>query len=249
MITDSLKNLESKLSSLSELKIIWLMGQYREKSSNIDLLLGFSHGEKNLFLKKVIDILEIFFIGQFHLCDDAIIVSLVDGLKGGIAVCSLHALEQSLLSWNSGINLEGEHRVWATVLWLPEALCGDLATAKVLYDPYEINQSFQTYVTPYPESLRSSLIKICEEEIKIKISTIDASNLDYFDNVLKIRDIIIALIRLSFAKSKIYFRGFKNIEEQSQKLDLQSSYFYSLAQGLSSQYDVEQTIKKVSQIV
>jgi hypothetical protein len=244
-------NLASDLShvlrELRGMKVLLCVGLERDSSKgSLDLLAGCDDGRietyspliKSLFEKRWPK-------GNFFVCDDCVRFDLQTG-TGGIAVCDSFKLVRQVEEWIEGKNLGGQHRPWATGYWLPEALCGDLATAETLYDVTDISTQLRELLVPYPLSLSKNIIELCNEEIKQKLDTLEKLHEDaIIEYQLCLSDITGSMVRLAFAHSHKYFRGFRSLAQQAKQLDSSSRNIYDLALELSTRKKVRSTIRKI----
>ena len=184
------------------------------------------------------------------MCDDSVRFETLMG-TGGVAVCDSSKLVRLIDDWIEGRNLDGQHRPWATGYWIPEALCGDLATAETLHDATGIGVQIRKLVAPYPDSLSKNIIKWCSEEIRQKLSLLerligDEQSIEFG---LCLSDITASMVRLAFARSRKYLRGFRSLDEQTKLLESSDYPVYQLALELSQRERVEDTIGKIRRLL
>jgi len=240
------------LHDLPGLEMILRVGLGRNLTKGkIDLLAGFNGGDIYKYTAPVKTLLkDCWPSGNFSLCDDSIRLAL-PAISGGIAICDSTLLVRQIKEWFEGRNLGGQHRSWAIGYWLPEVLCGDLATAEILYDAMGICIQIKELVVPYPASLSGFIIDLCIEEIKQKIQML--KGLLEKDNPIElglcISDLTASMVRLAFARSRIYFRGFKSLGEQIKLLRSSDLPMYELALKLSKRKRVRNIIGKVEKLL
>jgi len=217
----------------------------------IDLLAGCNGGDIYKYASPVKSLLKDRWpTGNFFVCDDSVRFDLTTG-TGGIAICNSTLLVRQIEEWVEGRNLGGQHRSWAIGYWLPEAMCGDFATAKILYDAKEICIRIKKLVVPYPVSLSCFIIDLCVDEIKQKIQMLERilekdSPIEF---KLCIFDITASMVRLAFARSRRYFRGFKSLGEQAKFLRSFDLPIYELATELSKRKRVSNLIGKIEKLL
>lgn len=184
------------------------------------------------------------------ICDDSIRFDLSAG-KGGVAICDSTSLVRQLKEWTQGKNLGGQHRPWAVGYWLPEALCGDLATAKVLYDAEGIGVQIRKLVVPYSTALSQAIVAWCVDEIRQKLKK--AKRLLEQDAPIELglflSDLAASMVRLAFARSRIYLRGFGSLGEQAKILRSSDMLIYELALKLSKRDRVKNLMGKIEELL
>lgn len=236
MNNKTVSELQGILSRLHRLNFILWVGLERgqENENKIDLLTGYSEGNTERHLSQIITLLEIQWPdANLSISDDAVRFDL--GISsGGIAVCDSTKLVEQINKWIDGKNLAGQHRPWAVGYWLPEALCGDLATAEVLYDTEKAYSGIKNLVVPYPERLSQAIVATCVNEVRQKSDTLGC--LSQKDKTIEfsfcLSDISTAVIRLAFARSRCYLRGFHSLARQATFLRPPDSALYELASRL-----------------
>jgi len=188
--------------------------------------------------------------GNFSVCDDSVRFNL-STISGGIAICDPTLLARQIKEWTEGKNLGGQHRSWAIGYWLPEALCGDLATAEILYDATGICAQIRELIVPYPASLSHAIIDLCVDEIRQKIRILE--RLSEKDNPIElglcISDLAASMMRFAFARSRRYFRGFKSLDEQARFLRSSDMPIYELALKLSKRKRTGNLIGEIKELV
>ncbi|QQS22552.1 hypothetical protein IPM19_02875 [bacterium] len=146
--------------------------------------------------------------------------------------------------------LGGQHRSWATGYWLPEALCGDLATAETLYDKTGINDKLKKLLVPYPASLSKFISELCIDEIRQKQSTFKMLHENAtIERQLCLSDISASLVRLAFARSHQYLRGFRSLEKQAKLLEFSDLPIYGLALEISKGTRVKSMMKRIEELL
>jgi hypothetical protein len=181
------------------------------------------------------------------LCDDSIRFKLKK-MSGGIAIYNQSKLNKQFANWLSGIDLEGQRRPWAVGYWIPEALFGDIVNAKIIFDNSANTYKLNEYLNPYPTVLSKKITNFCINEINCKIKTLERVNTP-LEKSFCFNDISSILIRLAFAKSKIYLRGFVNLEEQAQYLSPIDKSIYQLATEILQNKDIEYLVNNINKIV
>jgi hypothetical protein len=240
--------LTQALQNFKKLEFLFQVGLKRNSpKEKIDILAGFNNGSIDTYAPLVKNLLKDYWpSGCFSECDDSIRFDLPEG-KGGIAICDSALLLVQIKKWIEGKELMGQQRSWAIGYWLPEAMLGDLTAAKVLYDKKNIFSQIKELTFSYPDSLSRSISLLCIDEIKQKIPLIyklQESSPVEFD--LCLSNIISSLIRLSFAQSHQYLRGFKSLADQVQSLRSSDLLFYELAIALSKKKRIKSLIKKIN---
>lgn len=237
------------LKGIPGVRGIWLVGLERgDRGGVFDLLMACDGGIEKYAAPIIDKLRNAWPHGTFSCCDDSVRLSAYD-VSGGVAVCDTCELKRRLSAWVSGSELNGEHRSWAAGYWVPEALCGDLATAVPLYDPDNIHEWWGSLLVPYPKSLSVSLCGFCADEIdQKKKALVKLDDNQVIETNLIISDIASALIRFAFARSGIYLRGFKNIRDQSNNLSFRDKDLILSAERISMTSFVDDKEKLVSEI-
>jgi len=231
-------DLRNILLRLHRFDLVLRVGLERERNdeSKIDLLVGYGEEDEDVehYLSQVQTLLE----GRWpdaklSISDDAVRFDLGTS-SGGVAICDSVKLTEQIKEWIGGKNLSGQHRAWAIGYWLPEALCGDLATAEVLYDAKAIYVEIKNLVVPYPELLSRSIITLCVDEIRQKVDKLGRlfEKDRTIEAALCFSDIGAAVVRLAFARSRCYLRGFRSLAEQAAFLQPSDFTLYELASKL-----------------
>lgn len=240
------------LCELQGLEILLRVGLKRNSTKGkIDLLAGCNGGDIYKYASFVETLLtDRWPTGNFFVCDDSVRFDLPTG-TGGIAICNSTLLVRQIEEWVEGKNLGGQHRPWATGYWLPEALCGDLATAEILHDAKNISMRIGELLVPYPQSLSRSIVDLCVDEIKQKIQMLEKllEKNNSIELGLCISDLTASMVRLAFARSSIYFRGFKSLDEQAKILRSSDLSMYELALELSKRRRVRSLIGEIEKLL
>jgi hypothetical protein len=234
------------------LKCLWEVGLKRGlRNGTIDLLACCSGGGIARYGLEVSELL-------LTTCPDTTVYVSDDSVRfesmsfrGGVAICDYAYFMGQIDAWLSGKELGGQHRPWATGYWLPETLCGDLVTARCLHDTGDIHASVQQRLTPYPSVLAQAIDVLCVDEIRQKIDKVALLNgqdtpIEFH---LCIADIAASMVRLAFARSRQYFRGFRAIEIQSHNLHNKDVVLYSLALKLLQNDRTEETIDDIRKVL
>jgi len=233
------------------MKVLLHVGLKRNSvKGKIDLLVGFDDGSIERYSNTIKALLENRWpTGNFFVCDDSVRFDLPMG-SGGVAVCDSVLLVRQVEEWVEGRNLGGQHRPWATGYWLPEALCGDLATAEILYDVTDISVRLRELLVPYPSSLSKSIVELCADEIRQKLSTLEKLHENAtIERELCLSDMMASMVRLAFARSRRYFRGFRSLEQQAKLLRSSDLLIYELALELSKRKRVEDVVSKIKRLI
>lgn len=239
------------LCGVEGLEILLLVGLKRNSvKGRIDLLAGFDGGSVDKHSPRVKKALKDRWpTGNLFVSDDSVRFDLPTGM-GGVAICDSTLLTRQIQEWTGGKNLVGQHRPWATGYWLPEALCGDLATAKNLHDVKGISVQIRKLLVPYPPGLSQAIIDLCVDEIRQKTKTLEG--LLEKDNPIEsgicVSDITASLVRLTFARSRRYFRGFRSLDDQVKFLRSSDLPIYKLALELSKGERVREVLGKVRRL-
>lgn len=245
-------DLSEVLRSLQGLEVLLHVGLRRNSvKGKIDLLAGCIGGNIYKYASPVESLLKGRWpTGNFSTSDDSVRFDLPEGM-GGVAVCDSSLMVGQIEEWIKGKNLGGQHRPWATGYWLPEALCGDLATAETLYDAKNIGIQIRKLTVPYPPSLSRSIIDLCVDEIKQKIQTLErlTENDSPIEFGLCVSDLTASMIRLAFARSQRYFRGFRSLGEQAKLLRSSDLPIYELALELSKRKSVRSRLGKIERLL
>lgn len=232
LTTKPMSRMPEAKSNLQGMEMLLLVGLNRNlPKDRVDMLVGCDGGDIYKYGPTIESLLkDCWPNGNFSACDDSVRFELPTGC-GGIAVCNSTELVGQIQKWTGGKELGGQHRPWATGYWVPEALCGDLATAESLHDPKRIHYKIKELITPYPSLLSRAISKLCIEEIKQKLNTLEKlhEGEDLIEFNLCLSDIASSLVRLAFARSCCYFRGFRSLAEQAHLLESSSLPVYKLA--------------------
>lgn len=245
-------NLLLALRDLEGLEVLLHVGLKRNSAKGkIDLLAGCVGGDIYKYASPVEALLkDRWSTGSFFVCDDSVRFKL-PASTGGVAICDSALLVKQIEGWIEGKNLGGQHRPWATGYWLPEALCGDLATAEILYDAKNIGVRIRELTVPYPPALSRSIVGLCADEIRQKIQTLVGlterdSSLEFG---LCVSDLTASMVRLAFARSRRYFRGFNSLGDQAKLLRSSDLPIYELALELSKKKRVKNLIGKIERLI
>lgn len=220
---------------------------WHDDKSKIDLLIGYEEGNIRLYSPKIQALLKDSWPkGVLSVSDDSVRFDFGKS-SCGIAVCNSRKLIQSVKEWINGENLNGQHRPWAIGYWLPEALYGDLATAESLYDAKGIYTKIKKLVVPYPPSLSQGIVNICTDEIRQKLTGFDLLTKGNwpFESSLRLSDIGAATVRLAFARSRCYLRGFRSLAEQAASLQPPDFALYELASNLLQEEKTRRTLDEI----
>lgn len=242
-------NLSCILQELPGIEFLLLVGLERNSSKNkIDLLMGCDEGRIEKYSSLIESLLrDQWPNGNFFVCDDSVRFELPTGI-GGVAVCDTTLLVQ-VQDWVKGKNLGGQRRSWATGYWIPEALCGDLVTAKTLYDEKGISDQLRELLMPYPTSLSEHIIELCTEEIKQKLSILEKLHENaIIERELCLSDIATSMIRIAFAHSRKYLRGFRSLEQQAKLLRSSDLLIYKLALKLYTRKRVKNVVSEIKKL-
>ncbi|MFA6535932.1 MAG: hypothetical protein WC250_01045 [Candidatus Paceibacterota bacterium] len=239
------------LREMQGMKMLLRVGRKRNSSEGkIDLLAGCDEGRIETYSSIIESLLRKRWPdGNFFVCDDSVRFDLPAG-TGGVAVCDVALLVRQVEGWIKGKNLGGQHRSWATGYWLPEALCGDLATAETLYDVTDTGDRLRELLIPYPALLSKNIIELCTEEIKQKLSTLEKLHGNAtIERELCLSDATAAMIRLAFARSRQYLRGFRSLERQAILLRPSDRPIYEIALGLSKRKRVKDLTGNIEKLL
>lgn len=239
------------LRELRGMKMLLHVGLKRNLvKGKIDLLAGCDDGSIEKYSHPIKALLEDRLpTGRFFVYDDSVRFDLPMG-SGGIAVCDSALLVRQVEEWIGGRNLGGQHRPWATGYWLPEALCGDLATAKTLYDVTDVSVRFRELLVPYPVSLSKSIARLCTDEIKQKLSMLEKLQENAtIERELCLSDVTSSMVRLAFARSRRYLRGFRSLEQQAHLLRSEDQLIYEFALKLSKRKRVKDMVSKIERLL
>lgn len=251
-MNDIISQLSQALFSLHGMKMLLHVGRGRDSlEGKVDLLAGCVDGDIAMYSSEIESLLRGWQLsGSFHVCDDSVRFE-TPMVSGGVAVCDSVKLVGQIEDWIEGRNLGGQHRPWAVGYWLPEALCGDLATAEILHDVEGIGVEIMKMVTPYPDSLSKNIIEWCSDEIRQKLSLLERliGDKKSIERELCLSDITTSLVRLAFACSRKYLRGFRSLEEQAKLLEPSDYSVYELALKLSQREGLTETTEKIRRLL
>ncbi len=240
------------LRGLPGIQLLLQVGLQRDNEKDkVDLLAGCARGSIEGYASPVQSLLKDRWPnGTSFVCDDSVRFDLPIG-TGGIALCDSSVLVSQVKEWSAGKNISGQHRPWATAYWVPEALCGDIATAEILYDPDSTSALLKELVAAYPVPLSKAITDLCVDELRQKMQTserlLDGDGLVELE--LCISDVVAALVRLAFARSRVYFRGFRSLEQQARLLKPADLALYHLAIKLSGRKKVKNLLKNIREIL
>lgn len=240
------------LRGLPGIQLLLQVGLQRDmEKDNVDLLAGCAQGSIERYASPIQELLKDRWPnGTSFVCDDSVRFDLPIG-TGGIALCDSSVLVSKVKEWSEGKSIGGQHRPWATGYWVPEALCGDIATAEILYDPDGTSAQLKELVAAYPVLLSKAIVDLCTDELKQKTQTLekllneDAS----IELELCISDMVAAMVRLVFTRSRVYFRGFRSLDQQSRLLKPDDLALYCLAVKLSGRKKVKNLLKNIQKIL
>lgn len=249
MSDKSVSDLRDTLLQLRQLYFILRVGlERKQKDKNkIDLLVGCGEEDIKCYLSQIQTLLENQWPdANLSISDDAVRFDL-GIISGGIAVCDSTKLVEQIKKWIDGKNLSGQHRSWVVGYWLPEALCGDLATAEVLHDVKSVYPAIKSLVIPYPERLSQAIVAICVDEVRQKLATLGGLSQDdrTIEFALCLSDIGAAVVRLAFARSRRYLRGFRLLARQAVFLQPSDFALYELASRLLHEGGTTYILEKI----
>lgn len=210
------------------------LGREQNDENKIDLLAGYGEGDVEYYLPQVKNALKDRWPdAKLSISDDAVRFDLGTS-SGGVAVCDSVKLVEQIKEWIGGKNLAGQHRPWAIGYWLPEALCGDLATAEVMHDTKGAYAEIENLVVPYPERLSQVIMIFCTDEVRQKVDKLGRlfEENRTIESTICLSDIGVAVVRLAFARSQCYLRGFRSLAEQAASLQPSDFALYELASKL-----------------
>lgn len=240
------------LKNLENLDLLLYVGLKRNSSKgNIDILAACFEGSiKKLSPSITASLTNRWPHGNFSICDDSVRFKISKN-TGGIAIYDSRTLIDQVTKWTNGENLGGQHRSWATGYWIPEAFLGDLATAESLFDPKDLYSKIKSLLFPYPDALSKYLSDFCIEEIALKLKMLKLFHEK--DNTLEATicsyDIVTSMIRLAFAKSQVYFRGFRELSTQSRLLKAKDLPLYETALQFSRKKNTKQLADKITNML
>jgi hypothetical protein len=129
-------------------------------------------------------------------------------------------------------------------------MCGDLATAETLYDVTDISDRLKELLVPYPISLSKKIVELCTEEIRQKLSTLERLHEDaVIERELCLSDVTATMIRLAFARSHQYCRGFRSLERQAILLRSSDRPIFEIALELSKRKRVKNLMGKIEKLL
>ena len=210
------------------------LGREQNDENKIDLLVGYGEEDTERYPSQIKTSLKDQWLdAKLSISDDAVRFDLGTS-SGGVAVCDSTKLVGQIKEWIGGKNLAGQHRPWAIGYWLPEALCGDLATAKVLHDAKATYAEIKNLVVPYPEPLSRAIITLCIDEVRQKMDKLSRTfeKDGTIESVFCLSDIGVAMVRLAFARSRRYLRGFSSLAGQAVFLRSSDFTLYKLVFNL-----------------
>lgn len=225
------------------------LGRGQNDENKIDLLVGYGDGagDIELYLSQVKTALKDQWLdAKLSISDDAVRFDLGTS-SGGIAVCDSAKLAEQIKEWTGGKNLSGRHRPWVIGYWLPEALCGDLVTAEVLHDAKATYAEIKDIVVPYPERLSQAIRAFCAGEIRQKLDILGRlSGKDRaIESAICFSDIGAAMVRLAFARSRCYLRGFRSLAEQAEFLQPPDFTLYELTSKLLQEKEAAYILEEI----
>ena len=243
--------LYSTLHRLDKIDFILRVGLERDAGhddeSKIDLLVGCERGGIQSHSSKIKTLLKDRWPEVRMTVSDDNVRFGFSASSGGIAVYDSTNLVHQVKDWVNGENLNGQHRPWAIGHWLPEALCGDLATAESLYDAKGIYAETKKLVVPYPSSLSYAIVSICADEIRQKLVKFNrlAKENRPIESTLCLSDIGAAIVRLVFARNRCYLRGFQSLAEQAASLQPSDFALCELVLNLFRKKGTEHTLNEI----
>jgi hypothetical protein len=235
------------LQGLDFILRVGLARDARRDESKIDLLVGCDNGEIQAYSSKIRALLKDLWPEVILSVSDDSVRFNVAASSGGIAICDSTKLVHQVKEWANGENLNGQHRSWVIGYWLPEALCGDLATAKSLYDAKSIYAEIRNLIVPYPSSLSQAIVSICADEIRQKLAKFNRliKEGEPIESALCLSDIGAATVRLAFARSHCYLRGFQSLADQTTSLQPSDLALYELALHLLQEKEMKRTLNEI----
>ena len=251
-MNDIISQLSRTLLPLRGLNMLMHVGRERNSpEGKVDLLAGCVDGDIARYSSEIESLLRGWQpSGNFYICDDSVRFETPIG-SGGVAVCDSAKIVGQIEGWIEGRNLGGQHRSWATGYWLPEALCGDIATADVLHDVGGVGVEIIKMVTPYPDSFSKNITECCSDEIRQKLPLLErlVGDEKSIECGLCLSDITASLVRLAFARSRKYLRGFRSLDKQAKLLESSDYSVYELALELSQRDGLAETMEKIRRLL
>lgn len=113
-------------------------------------------------------------------------------------------------SFITGVNIDVVPKTWAIGGRLPEVVCFDVVTGKILFDPVMIFERLQDQLRFYPLLAKKALIKKCHEEIELRLTFVKNKK-DGLSSLLAGNELLLPLIRLVFARKEIFLPGTKRL--------------------------------------
>lgn len=241
--------LTSQLSQEPTFASVWLVGSMSRAYSNaagIDLLVACRHNNFNGNVKKATSALS---RHQVQISDDSVLLKIGD-INVGVALHYKPTLLRRVRQYCAGRCLDGMHRPWAAGYWLPEALCADLESSTVLHDLDDDAMRITRSLSPYPERMAHAIEILCRAEISQKSAAFRKNTQLYREMEAKIclHDISMVLIRLAFARSRRYLRGFHRLSEQRQGLPQNENRLITAGEELMTT-PTEETLKEIEQFL
>jgi hypothetical protein len=250
--SDIITSIVGGLAEIEGMEILLRVGLNRGLTrEKVDFLAGYHNGDISLQAFPIESMLKSRFPkGNFSTCDDSVRFDIFS-VTGGVAIYNPSVMDTRVRNWIQGKNLGGEHRPWATGYWLPEGLCGDLATAEILHDPIDIALGIKKLLTPYPLTLSQAITGLCVEEIRSKVSVLKKhiNQTRSIEHILCVSDIAAAMVRLAFARSRIFLRGFRSLDDQAKLLNNSDIPTYQLATELSERKRLLELIDGIEKFV
>lgn len=237
IIHEQVEQVSEILKSLVNLSALWLVGSYgqgRQQFNDVDFLAAFADGEFNAHKLAIDELISQQWPQATGMVSDDSVRYLLPGSNCiSVAIYSALELEQRLRAYASGNHLDGQRRPWAVSYWLPEALCGDLTAGKLLFDRLGFGHAVSSLFNSYPEAMALSIEHISIAEVELRLNFLCSDEDETIEANLAKADVVASLVRLAFAKSRVYLRGFRRLEEQSKNLTLRGRAVYELAQHLA----------------
>lgn len=105
-------------------------------------------------------------------------------------------------------------------------------------------------LTPYSVSLSKSIVELCTDEIRQKLSTLEKLHENAtIERELCLSDIIASMVRLAFARSRRYFRGFQSLTQQAKLLGSSNLLIYELALKLSKRERMVDVVSEIKRLL
>lgn len=138
----------------------------------------------------------------------------LEGRQGGVVFVEHEVLSREVHLITSGAKVAPSYSQWALGGNAPEVLCADLLDGVVLLDRGDCVSRIRASLLPYPEEMRSAIVRFSFAEIGFKRRALEGaiSNSASITSRIALVTALLPVLRARCAMAGVYFRGLKNAD-------------------------------------